>query len=131
MDIFKTPKSPYPTTIEYLIDITNIQLIHKIIGSTAINDRYVETWIYQSLIPSLILDEFNRGPFVLSHDCLDRTAVSFDDKFELTGVIHWEWSMTEPIQAAAIPPPFLRKLPINFDPKSELWQQMYDTMLMR
>ena len=125
MDIFKAPKSPYSTTMEYLIDMANMRLIHEAIGSTAMNDRYVEMWIYRSLLPSLVLDEFNRGPFVLSHGRLDRTAVMFDDKFELTGVVNWEWSMTEPLQVAAIPPPFLTELPIDFDPKSKSWQQIY------
>lgn len=125
MDIFKAPKSPYPTAMEYLIDMANMRLIHEAIQSTAINDQYVEMWIYRSLIPSLILDEFNCGPFVLGHGYLDRTAVLFGDNFELTGIINWEWSMTEPLQVAAILPPFITGLPIDFDPESELWQQIH------
>ena len=123
-DIFMAPKSPYPTTTEYFIDMANMRLIHEAIQSSTINDRYVEMWVYRSLIPSLVLDEFNRGPFVLGHGYLDRSALLFDDNFELTGVVNWEWSMTEPLQMAAIIPPFLRNLPRSCDTKSELWQQL-------
>src|SRR5947207_8485080 len=108
-----------------MIDMANMRLIHETIKSTVISDRYVEMWIYRSLVPSLVLDEFNRGPFVLHHGCLNRNAILVDDNFELTGVINWEWSMTVPLQVAAILPPFITKLPIDFDPNSESWIQIH------
>jgi hypothetical protein len=119
-DIFKAPKSPYPSSMEFFVDMVNMRLISEAINSTTLTDRFVEMWIYRSLVPSLIFDDFNRGPFYLNHGSLDRTAVLFDEKFDLTGVINWQWSMTEPIQMIARPPPFFIALPVlSSDPKAE------------
>jgi hypothetical protein len=98
--------------------------MHEAIQCEELSDRYTEFWIYRSLVPSLVPDDFNRGPFVVGHGHLDRSAILVNDNFELTGVINWEWSMTEPLQVAAIIPPFLAHIP-NFDPGSELCRQFY------
>ena len=72
--------------------------------------------IYRSLVPTLVVDEYNRGPFILDYGWLNKSALLFDENFALTGVINWELSITEPLQVAAILSPFITQLPINFDP---------------
>ena len=112
--LFKPSNSPYPTALEYLIDITNKHLVHRaIVSPSKVSTDYVEMWIYRSLLPGLVLEQCNRGPFVLMHPTLDRWALLFDDNYELTGVINWDWSQIEPLQIAAINPPFLLNLPIS------------------
>jgi hypothetical protein len=83
-DIFMAPKSPYPTTAEYFGEMDNMKLLHEATQSSVISRRYIEIWVYRSLIPSLVFDDFNRGPFILGHGNLDRTALLLGDNFELT-----------------------------------------------
>jgi len=111
--LFIPRNSPYPTATEYLIDTANKHLIHRAITSPVVPSKdYVEMWMYRSLIPGLVLEQYNRGPFVLTHGFLDRWALLFDDNYKLTGVIDWGWSQTEPLQIASLIPPFLMNLPI-------------------
>lgn len=114
--LFQPRNSPYPTATEYMIDIANMHLLYQAIQSPSTLSRdYVDLWIYRSLIPGLVLGEYNRGPFVMVHGFLDRTALLFNDDYELTGIVNWEWSQTEPLQIAALPPPFLANLPIPLE----------------
>lgn len=114
--IFQPQNSPYSTATEYMIDIANMHLVHRAINSLSTPSRdYVEMWMYRSLIPGLTLGDFNRGPFVLVHGYLDRTALLFNEDYDLTGIVNWEWSQTEPLQIAALPPPFLLNLPIPLE----------------
>jgi hypothetical protein len=113
VNIFNAPKSPYTTAMEFLVDMANLRLIYEARGSLEMSDAWVEMWIYRSMIPSLVPDEFNRGPFVLGHGNLDRAAVLFDDDFRLSGIINWGFSVTEPFQMASFLPPFFVGLPME------------------
>lgn len=124
VDIFKAPRSPYSTVMEYLLDMANFRLIYEANRSADMTEQWVDMWICRSLIPSLVLDEFNRGPFLLGHANLDRTAVLFDTEFRLTGVINWGFSVTEPIQIASSPPNFFTALPINYQKEPHILQEM-------
>ena len=63
------------------------------------------------MLPSLVYDAANRGPFVLGHGMLNRNAVLFDDEFNLNGVVNWEYSMIEPLQLCLGCPPWMQNLP--------------------
>jgi len=56
--------------------------------------RFVDVQIFD---PSAILGHFNHGPFVLMHGFLDRAAVLFEENYDITGVINWEFTQTEPL----------------------------------
>lgn len=105
----------YSSTLEYVIALANLRLLQESIVSPGITDKYVEAWIFRSIAPALILDDFSKGPFVLRHGNLDRTALLWDENFELTGVINWEWSHTEPLQFAAHFPELLGNLPMDLN----------------
>jgi hypothetical protein len=123
-DIFKMPKSPYSTAMEFLVDMANLRLLYEATRSTDMTEQWVDMWIYRSIIPSLIPDEFNRGPFFLGHSSLDRTAVLFDNQFRLTGIINWSFSVIEPVQIAALLPTFFKALPINYETEPHYLQGM-------
>jgi hypothetical protein len=124
VDIFKAPKSPYSTAMEFLVDMANLRLLHEATRSTDMTEQLVDVWIYRSIIPSLIPDEFNHGPFFLGHSSLDRTAVLFNDQFQLTGIINWGFSVIEPVQLAALLPAFFKALPINYEMEPDWWPRM-------
>lgn len=123
--IFQANDSPYLTATEYMIGITNAHLLRRaLLYPSEPSSHYVEMWIYRSLIPALVLEKFDRGPFVLVHGHLDRTALLFDDNYDLSGIVNWEWTQVEPLQIACLPPPFLTNLPMSPDGQefAMLWE---------
>ena len=82
--------------------------------------------IYRSLLPSQVLDELNRGPFVLAHAYLDRNSLLFDDNLQLSGVINWEFSMIEPILLVGTSPPWAYGIVMNNAP-AEPWLLLHAT----
>jgi hypothetical protein len=118
IDLFFAPKSPYDSVIEYFIDLANMFLVYEVASTrTAADsgakapDHFVRMWVCRSLLPAYVVDEYNRGPFVLRHSGLERRRVFFDKDFNLTDVINWEWSQTVPMQTAACIPPFIGRPP--------------------
>src|SRR5579862_5486230 len=112
VQMFRASGSPYTSALDFMLQAANKHLMHRAMASPLPTDQYLELWIYRSLIPGLILDEYNHGPFVLLHGHLDRHACLFNEKYQLTGVIDWEFTHTVPLQIAAARPPFLLLLPI-------------------
>lgn len=113
LKLFKTEKAPYDTAMEYFVDMANMRLLHEAIGSNVPNlmhEHFVEWWIYRSMLPSLVYEKADRGPFVMGHGMLNQKAVLFDDEFNLSGVINWEYSLIEPLQLCATYPPVLLEL---------------------
>jgi len=102
----------YPTVLDYSVALANMRLTYEVLQVNAISDTFADMWLFRSLLPSLVLPEYNRGPFLLRNGRLRREIVFFDDNYQLTGIINWEWSRTVPIQAATMSPPFLTIPPV-------------------
>src|SRR5579862_5060603 len=113
--MFRASHSPYVSAMDYMIDTSNKHLLHRALASPVPSNQFLELWIYRSLIPSLVLDDYNRGPFVVRHGLLDRQALLFDEDYQLTGVIGWEFTHTAPLQIAALHPPFFGNLPMSWE----------------
>jgi hypothetical protein len=43
--------------------------------------------------------DFNHGPFPLHHPDLHLANILFDDKFNITGIIDWSYTMSVPFEA--------------------------------
>ena len=106
--------TPYPTVMEYFFDLCNKRLLYETmqVKDERISYEFTNLWILRSLLPSLVLPEFNNGPFILQNGFLRREIVFFDEEYNLTGIINWEFSQTIPMQATMVPPPFLSILPL-------------------
>jgi hypothetical protein len=131
IDLFFAPKSPYDSVIEYFIDLANMFLVYEVAccptagdaGAKA-PDHFVRMWVCRSLLPAYVVDEYNRGPFVLQHGNLERRWVYFDEDFNLTDVINWEWCQTVPMQTAACIPTFIGRPPGKIQNKThEKWHR--------
>lgn len=126
LDIFFAPKSPYDSVIEYFIDLANMFLVSEVSRSPKMSNYFVLMWVCRSLLPASIVDDYNRGPFILKHGRLDRSRVFFNDDLELTSVVNWEWSQTVPLQTAACVPPFMTRLPIPGKFENKVQEQWYN-----
>jgi len=123
-EFFLGPFPPYPTVMEYSIALANMRLIYEALQVPVLSDTFTDMWLFRSLLPSLVLPEYNRGPFILKNGRLRREIVFFDDNYQLTGIINWEWSRTVPIQGATISPHFITIPPVwPVSPAELKWHQ--------
>jgi len=130
-DIFLGLNSPYTTVMEYSLELANMRLVYETINAPNVTDRFTTMWLFRSLLPALVLNDFNSGPFILQHGNLRRNVVFFDEKYNLTGINNWEWSKTLPVQSAAQNPPFINVWPFTaVTPENASWcLKMHDRYL--
>jgi hypothetical protein len=89
-ELFRATKCPFLSTTKYTIAMANMRLMHEATISPAVNDDFVEMWLFRSLVTSMVAQEFDRGPFLLKHGSLARSAILVDDHYNLTGIINWD-----------------------------------------
>lgn len=121
-DLFLAQQSPYRTVMEYCLDMANMRLLFESLNKPAVTERFAAMWLFRSLLPALVINDFDHGPFVLRHGNLRRSVVFFDEGYTLTGVNNWEWSKTIPIQSATVHPPFTEVFPFTtITPDNARW----------
>jgi hypothetical protein len=136
LHLFFAPKSPYESVMDYFLDLANLFLVHQVFLSPVMTEGFVKMWICRSLIPASVVDDYNRGPFVLRHGNMERRYVFFDQNLKLTSIINWEWTHTVPVQTAALPPAFISFPPGKIDSKQRhMWYlstcKLYDAQIAK
>jgi len=113
-EFFKAARSPYTRTLQFITELLNMRLLHEAICSPTMTDVFLYVWVARSLVPSLCsFSPWNNGPFSLTHGLLGRSALLFDDDFNITAVTNWGFSTTMPRAFAGIPPPIMSTLKLG------------------
>jgi hypothetical protein len=95
------------TSIEYFYSLRKSHT--KEITSAHAGDESWGTaaWILEQAVPTMVGQEFLRGPFPLCHIDLHYKNILVDDEFNITGIIDWSDAQTVPIERFLITPEFV------------------------
>jgi Phosphotransferase enzyme family len=71
----------------------------------------IDLLIQLSLVSKYVVSEYDNGPFVLAHEDLTCRNLIVNDKFQLQGIVDWDFARFVPLQVAICFPLFIACIP--------------------